>query len=613
MRRQCFDGYGQEAASYDGTCTMDQETTQVSTWLAALDAALTDRDWRAAARLFADECYWRDLLLLTWNIVTIEGRDAIADMLAHTAPDAWRSDWKLSGPARRIEDWVEAEFTLTTGTASGRGHLRLKNGKAWTVVTSMTALAERPWAEGRNRPSGSEQGAVPQRAGWARARKDAADQLGHTVQPHVVIIGGGQAGMALSARLKSLGISSLTLESRPRAGDSWRDRYESLCLHDPVWYDHMPYIPFPDGWPVFTPKELMADWLEMYVRVMDLDYWAGSRAVSAHRDGARWKVTVERAGTEIELHPAELVFATGMSGYPFVPAIPGADAFAGKQLHSSEYRTGRDFPGKKAVVIGANTSAHDIGQDLWEQGVPVTMIQRSSTLVARSDSVAEVLLGPLYSEDALERGITTEKADFLATTWPWRVVTERAKGLATQMALRDADLHDRLAAVGFQLDNGWDGSGIPLKSARQGGGFYIDTGASGLIADGKIGLVSGRQVDRIEPSGVVLDDGTSIACDLIVYATGYGSMTRFVAEICGEAMADRVGPVWGLGSATPKDPGPWQGELRNMWKPTAVDGLWFHGGNLAQSRHYSAFLAMQLAARADGRAGSPYRCDGAAD
>ena len=99
---------------------------------------------------------------------------------------------------------------------------------------------------------------------------------------------------------------------------------------------------------------------------------------------------------------------------------------------------------------------------------------------------------------------------------------------------------------------------------------------------------------------VVLDDGTRLPADLVVYATGYGSMNQLAADIIGHDMADKVGKVWGLGSDTTKDPGPWEGELRNMWKPTAQEGLWFHGGNLALSRYYSLYLALQLKARMEG-------------
>ncbi len=77
-------------------------------------------------------------------------------------------------------------------------------------------------------------------------------------------------------------------------------------------------------------------------------------------------------------------------------------------------------------------------------------------------------------------------------------------------------------------------------------------------------------------------------------------MNEWVAEICSPEVADRVGQCWGLGSDTQRDPGPWEGELRNMWKPTHQPNLWFHGGNLCQSRHFSLYLALQLKARFEG-------------
>ncbi|MGB0507254.1 MAG: NAD(P)/FAD-dependent oxidoreductase, partial [Pikeienuella sp.] len=142
--------------------------------------------------------------------------------------------------------------------------------------------------------------------------------------------------------------------------------------------------------------------------------------------------------------------------------------------------------------------------------------------------------------------------------------------------------------------------GIPLKSARRGGGFYVEFGASEMIADGRIGLATGSEVDRIEADAVLLANGQRIECDLIVCATGFGPMNQFVSNVCGRDVADAVGRVWGLGAGLDGDPGPWEGELRNMWKPTAVENLWLHGGNLAQSRHYSRFLALQLKARLSG-------------
>jgi putative flavoprotein involved in K+ transport len=147
------------------------------------------------------------------------------------------------------------------------------------------------------------------------------------------------------------------------------------------------------------------------------------------------------------------------------------------------------------------------------------------------------------------------------------------------------------------LDFGPDDSGLSLKYLRRGSGYYIDVGASQLIIDGKIKLKSGSDVERLTKDGLMLKDGTKLKADVIIYATGYGSMNGWAADLISQEVADTVGKCWGLGSDTPKDPGPWEGEQRNMWKPTQQQGLWFQGGNLHQARHYSLFLALQLKAR----------------
>jgi putative flavoprotein involved in K+ transport len=139
-----------------------------------------------------------------------------------------------------------------------------------------------------------------------------------------------------------------------------------------------------------------------------------------------------------------------------------------------------------------------------------------------------------------------------------------------------------------------------MKYLRRASGYYIDVGASELIIKGKIKLKSGVNVDKITRNSVIFSDGSELFADLIVYATGYNSMNSWVEKLISKETADKVGKCWGLGSNTKKDPGPWEGELRNMWKPTHQEGLWFHGGNLHQSRHYSHYLALQLKARMEG-------------
>jgi putative flavoprotein involved in K+ transport len=582
---------------------LSSHPTQVAgAWLADFTAALERQDIDTAVALFGDDSYWRDLVAFTWNICTQEGPAAIRKMLQARLADVQPAGFQVEGQASEADGVTEAWFTFETGVARGRGHLRLKDGKAWTLLTTMTELKGFEEKKGAHRIKGAEHGVHPGRKTWAELREEEARTLGYAEQPYVVIVGGGQGGIALGARLRRLGVPTIIVEKNARPGDSWRKRYKSLCLHDPVWYDHLPYLPFPDDWPVFAPKDKIGDWLEMYTKVMELNYWGSTTAKKARYDEAKgeWEVVVERDGQEITLRPKELVFALGVSGYPNVPKIEGAETFLGEQHHSSQHPGPEKYRGKKCVVLGSNNSAHDICAALWEHGADVTMIQRSSTHIAPSDSLMELALGGLYSEEAVKNGVTTDMADLIFASIPYKIMAPMQVPVYEEMKKRDADLYARLEKAGFLLDFGPDGSGLFMKYLRRGSGYYIDVGASELVANGSIKLRSGVNIARINPKSVTLTDGSELPADLIVYATGYGSMNQWLADLISPEVADKVGKVWGLGSDTPKDPGPWEGELRNMWKPTQVPHLWFHGGNLHQSRHYSQFLSLQLKARHEG-------------
>lgn len=580
----------------------------VETWLAGFGDALRAGDTDRAAGMFEDEGCWRDFVAFTWNLRTLEGRDEIREMLdaqlAAVSPDGW----VLGEPATEADGVTEAWIDFETAAGRGWGHLRLRDGRAWTLLTTMQELKGHEEKKGRDRDKGVEHVITRGRRTWLEQKSERQESLGYTEQPYVVIIGGGQGGIGLAARLKRLGVPTIVIEKNERAGDSWRKRYKSLHLHDPVWYDHLPYIPFPDDWPVFPAKDKVGDWLEHYTAIMDLDYWSGTRCLGAEFDETTgtWRVRVDRRGEEVELRPTQLVFALGVSGYPTIPHFEGAEDFAGEQWHSSEFTGEDDVQGKRAIVIGSNNSAHDICAALWDHGADVTMIQRSSTHIARSESLMSLALGPLYSEEALENGVTTEKADMLFASWPYRLLPDAQIPVYDQMAEKDAEFYEKLRGVGFDLDFGEDGSGLFLKYLRRGSGYYIDVGASQLLIDGEVALERG-QVTRIRPEGVELDGERVLPADLIVYATGYGSMNQWLVDLISQDVADRVGKVWGYGSDTTRDPGPWEGELRNMWKPTNVEQLWIHGGNLHQSRHYSKYLALQLKARMEGIPTPVYR------
>ena len=168
------------------------------------------------------------------------------------------------------------------------------------------------------------------------------------------------------------------------------------------------------------------------------------------------------------------------------------------------------------------------------------------------------------------------------------------------MEERDADLLRRLVERGFRLDSGVDGSGLMMKAFRTGSGYYIDVGGSELIAEGSVAVRSGVEPTGFESDAVRLSDGAAVPADLVVYATGYLTAQQTVADLIGEETASRIGHCWGYGSGTPGDPGPWEGELRNLWKPLAQEALWIHGGNLHLSRFYSRFVALQIKARMEG-------------
>ncbi|MCA3440821.1 MAG: NAD(P)/FAD-dependent oxidoreductase, partial [Rhodobacter sp.] len=376
--------------------------------LTDLNAALAKADPAAAAALFETDGYWRDLASLTWNIKTMEGQAEIAAMLAAQLAQIRPRGFTIT-PAEMAEDagsFQQAWIDFETETGRGHGHIRIRDGKIWTLLTTLKELKGHEEHKGTSRPMGVVHGVERGRKTWAETRAEETAHLGHDTQPEVVIIGGGQGGIALGARLRQLGVPAIIVEKNERPGDSWRKRYKSLCLHDPVWYDHLPYIPFPANWPVFAPKDKIGDWLEMYTRVMELNYWSSTTATSAKYDEVRkeWEVHVTRGGKDVVLRPKQLVLATGMSAKANWPKFPGQDIFRGEQQHSSTHPGPDANKGKKVVVIGSNNSAHDICAALWEAGADVTMVQRSSTHIVRSEPLMKHGLGSLYSEEAVAAG-----------------------------------------------------------------------------------------------------------------------------------------------------------------------------------------------------------------
>jgi putative flavoprotein involved in K+ transport len=575
---------------------------EAAAWLAMFSEALDRGDIAATLDLFAEDCYWRDLVAFTWNVKTMEGKAAISEMLKTTLAPTRPSAWQITSNSGSRSEPIQAWFTFATAAGKGSGILTLESRKCRTMLTTLQSLDGHEEAVGPARPMGVRHGADRNRTTWAerRAMEEAAFASG-AEQPYCLIIGGGQGGIMLGARLKQLGVPTVIVEKNPKPGDSWRNRYRSLVLHDPVWYDHLPYIPFPAHWPVFTPKDKMGDWLEMYVKVMELTYWGGTECISAsfYEAEKRWTVELSRDGGPVTLHPTQLVFATGAYGPPKLIEMAGAAGFRGEILHSSQYSDGSPYKGKKVAVIGAASSGHDVAVDLWEAGADVTMVQRSPTTVVRSETLMEMAFD-IYSEPAVANGIDVDEADMIAAATPFKLQPPRQKALYDRIRARDAEFYGKLEATGFLLDFGPDESGLMMKALRTGSGYYIDVGASQLIIDGEIKVKAGVEIEKLTPTGILFADGSEIEADAIIQSTGFQSMHEVVSRIVSRDVADSIGTCWGLGSGTRNDPGPWHGELRNMYKPVAQENLWFQGGNLALSRFFSKFVALQIKARMEG-------------
>ncbi len=417
---------------------------------------------------------------------------------------------------------------------------------------------------------------------WLDRRKSAAAYVDR--DPAVLVVGGGQAGLSIAARLAQLQVDTLIVDREPRIGDNWRKRYHALTLHNQVQVNHLPYMPFPPSWPTYIPKDKIAAWFEAYVESMELNYWTATELVSGSYDEQKrqWSVVLRQAdGATREMRPRHVVMATGVSGIPNLPDIPSLQNFAGKVLHSSQYDDGEAWQGKDAIVIGTGNSGHDIAQDLHSSGANVTLVQRSPTLIVNIEPSAQLPYA-LYDE-----GPPLEDCDLITTSMPFSLMRKSHIRFTEQAKSLDRELLDRLEGVGFELDFGEDGTGWQFKYLTRGGGYYFNVGCSDLIVEGKIRLAQFSDIAEFVAAGARLHRGDTISADLIVLATGYKPQEHLVRKLFGDEIADRVGPIWGFGDGE---------ELRNMFTRTPQPGLWFIAGSFAQCRIYSKYLALQIKA-----------------
>ncbi len=499
-------------------------------WLARFERALAESDDILLETLFHPDSHWRDVLALTWHIRTVSGLDAILRALkAHVAranPSDFRTDPHRTAPrhvTRAGTNAFEAIFRFETNEGRGSGVLRLipdasdgNTPKAWTLLTALDEIKGFEEQVGRSRPTGESYSRDFRGPNWLDLRKSAAEYVER--DPVVLVVGGGQAGLSIAARLTQLQVDTLIVDREQRIGDNWRNRYHALTLHNQVHVNHLPYMPFPPNWPAYLPKDKVAGWFESYVESMELNYWTATefRGGTYNETEERWSVPLHRAdGTKRELRPRHIVMATGVSGIPNLPDIPTLRNFGGKILHSSQYGDGEAWKGKSALVIGTGNSGHDIAQDLYSSGAKVTLVQRSPTLIVNIEPSAQLPYA-LYDE-----GPPLEDCDLITMSIPLQLSRKSHRLLTEQARKLDKKLLDGLERVGFKLDFGEDGTGWQFKYLTRGGGYYFNVGCSDLIVEGEIGLVQFSDIAGFVAEGARTRAGDTLAADLIVLATGY--------------------------------------------------------------------------------------------
>ena len=584
------------------TQPMESWEDQVTRWLLLFEQALSSASSDTLRELFHEDCHWRDLLAATWEVKTVSGLRNILALIESFTPDTRPYGFQITqdhaaprAVARAGVEVIEAIFCFETRVGRCFGVIRLTPPtsntdqlKAWSLLTKLEEIKGFEEQLDRNRPSGESYSRDFKGPNWRDLRD--IDVRYEERSPAVVVIGAGQAGLSIAARLRQLNVDTLVLEKNERVGDNWRNRYHTLTLHNQVQVNHLPYMPFPPTWPTYIPKDKLAGWFETYVEAMELNVWTATEVERGQYDPdkRRWSIETRSSdGRQRTLKPQHIVMATGASGIPNLPNdIQSLANFAGTTVHSEEYTHGTAWQGRKALVLGTGNSGHDIAQDLHANGAKVTMIQRSPTMVVNIEPSAQLPYA-LYDE-----GPSLEDCDLLAAATPLKVlrkthqlVTEKAKEL-------DKPLLDGLTKAGFALDYGTDNTGWQFKYLERGGGYYFNVGCSDLIANGQIRLIQYRDIDQFIASGVKLNHGEIIDADLLVTATGYKGQHHLVTRLFGEGVAARCGPIWGFDEENQ--------ELRNMWMRTGQPGLWFIAGSLAQCRIFSKTLALQIKAINEG-------------
>jgi putative flavoprotein involved in K+ transport len=295
---------------------------------------------------------------------------------------------------------------------------------------------------------------------------------------------GGPSGLAAAGALAHRGIPAVVLERSDRVGDGWRGRYERLRLHTARAFSGLPHDPIPRRYTRFVAKDDYAAYLEGYVDRLGLDVRLGVdvRRVAPNEHG--WIVETRDADWQAQA----LVVATGRYADPVLPAWPGRDLYSGRLLHAYLFRSGRDFAGRRVLVVGLGNTGAEIAAELSEQAASVAVAVRTPPPIARRQIA----------------GIPLQLYGIVLSPFPAAQV-DRAGALLRRLSV------GHLHSYGLP-EAAWG----PFVARRP---PVIDAGFLDALHGRRLRIVPA--VARLSAEGAVFADGSAEAYDVIVAATGY--------------------------------------------------------------------------------------------
>ncbi|KAM5346055.1 hypothetical protein ACJ41O_009060 [Fusarium nematophilum] len=497
---------------------------------AVLSSTIQNLQFLNEDQLYAD-AFWRDLLAFTGTFRTFHTPRTIStawqELSARTEPSDFiftpgTAQVKRFGPV----GWIEGRFTFKTGgqhRGEGSGIIFIvpteeQRWKVWLISTILESLD----AFGNPDAPPSVTKLVNSATAATNGRDSRQDK--EETATDVLIVGAGQNGICLAARLKALGVEAMALEKEDAVGANWTSRYDSVKLHTGKHFAHLPfeYTFAGDEYPYFLRGTDLAKGYRDYVSRYGIDVRLSTvvESVAWVTNSKSWKVHAVQHGKRWDIKAKHIVFATGAGGQqPKFPSVP----------------------------------AHDVAVDMVEAGLSsVTMVQRNPTPVLPARWFLQAHT-QLYNEAS----IITE-SDRREYSLPLTFYRNLAETLMKKLATEEPEQFDSLEQAGFKVVR--VPNPLKIMFERQ-GSHYLDVGGSQKIIDGEIRIKQG-EIKNYVATGLQLADGSTLEADVVVFCTGFeNNMRTMVESIVGPELLEQLDHHWYVDK---------EGEVRGAFKTVGL-------------------------------------------